>query len=364
MNRWSLWAITGAAVIAVFITFVALSRPRFRLAVPSPTVKCPIVRLEPSTLDIGNVEPGTEVKCSVEVANDGDGVLRIANLRTSCGCTTAILADTQLASKQLEWMSVSFRAPIESGEINHLITFDTNDPRRPHVSVPIRGRSSWQVECVPGALEIHGVAPNKDHTECVELVSQASYAFSVRNVSASDDQITVAADERVTEGRRRYRVTVRSNSVGQHCGYVSFTTDSVRRPEIVLPVTFWVEEPSLVSPRQVIISSAHPGEARFVALKIREAPLDFSRDNISLETEDAPSGGLPFRLVSAAIRRIGNSANAVLVTLKIEVPNREGYSRGIITINGLGSDRVVAVPVAALIRAKSQPISSEDVGED
>ncbi|MDX1615655.1 MAG: DUF1573 domain-containing protein, partial [Candidatus Promineifilaceae bacterium] len=57
----------------------------------------PAITLEKIQLDLGDVPNGQVIVRDVEIRNDGDAVLLVEGVSTSCGCTSATVEPLELA---------------------------------------------------------------------------------------------------------------------------------------------------------------------------------------------------------------------------------------------------------------------------
>jgi hypothetical protein len=107
-------------------------------AAPADT---PVPRLElPSAShNFGRVYGSWDVTHVFAVQNTGTADLKIGNLVTSCGCTTAELSSDVIPPGQRADLTVTFDANYHptSGEVTRLVWFATNDPAQPWVEVRI-----------------------------------------------------------------------------------------------------------------------------------------------------------------------------------------------------------------------------------
>ena len=89
--------------------------------------------------DFGRIPPRPDVAHIFAVQNTGDADLRIDNLVTSCGCTTARLSSSVLPPGQRADLVVTFDPDFHptEGQVVRLVWFATNDPAQPWAEVRI-----------------------------------------------------------------------------------------------------------------------------------------------------------------------------------------------------------------------------------
>ena len=97
--------------------------------------------VETQELDLGDVPNGTIATRDVAIRNDGDGILVVDNISTSCGCTTATLAPMQIAPGETGTLHIEYDAgahgPELTGPLVRQIFINSNDPNQPEVVVEV-----------------------------------------------------------------------------------------------------------------------------------------------------------------------------------------------------------------------------------
>jgi hypothetical protein len=101
-----------------------------------PEAKRPVVVVRPSEIDLGRVAVGHSVTTGFTLGNSGSAPLIIRDVRSSCECSTAILAGRDLRPGESEPVTVVFK-PRVPGFRRHQILIRTNDPRRPALVVTL-----------------------------------------------------------------------------------------------------------------------------------------------------------------------------------------------------------------------------------
>jgi len=98
----------------------------------------PVIRFSETNWDFGPVkstEPQTHV---FVVANVGNAMLEILDVKTSCGCTTAGQWDRQVAPGKTGVIPIVFNASKFSGPVKKLVTVTSNDPETPEQKLLIQ----------------------------------------------------------------------------------------------------------------------------------------------------------------------------------------------------------------------------------
>lgn len=100
-------------------------------------------RIEVSTteFDFGTVLNSEPVSQTFQVRNTGKGILEIERISTSCGCTTAEIANPSLALGQVTDLTVTYDPLAHdgaTGQFMRIVYIYSDDPDTPEASLTIR----------------------------------------------------------------------------------------------------------------------------------------------------------------------------------------------------------------------------------
>jgi hypothetical protein len=98
----------------------------------------PSMALDKTDHDFGDVVSGELVKTSFIVSNAGDAILTLHDIRTSCGCTSAVAATRQVPAGGSTHITVSYNSSGESlGNKTQGVVIVSNDPMQPMTRLEI-----------------------------------------------------------------------------------------------------------------------------------------------------------------------------------------------------------------------------------
>jgi hypothetical protein len=109
--------------------------------------KGPAIKFEELKRDFGNKKMGEVLKHKFRFENVGDEPLVIHRIRTSCGCTAAILTKKELDPGEKSEIQVTFNTRGYYGEQNKFIYVESNDPS--HSAVQLMVSASIEVPPSP-----------------------------------------------------------------------------------------------------------------------------------------------------------------------------------------------------------------------
>lgn len=84
-----------------------------------------------STHDFGSVKEGNKVNYTFKFKNAGKSVLEIKDVKTSCGCTAALISDKVIEPGQEGTLKVELDTKGRTGKMSRNVTINSNDPDEP-----------------------------------------------------------------------------------------------------------------------------------------------------------------------------------------------------------------------------------------
>jgi uncharacterized cupredoxin-like copper-binding protein len=115
-------------VIIFLISFVSIF----------PQLLAPKVGVQQLTHDFGNIKVGEVVSHTFVISNNGGDLLKINNVKASCGCTAASPDKKELKPGESTNIVVTFNSKGRKGPQTKTVTVSTNDPEKPQVTLTIK----------------------------------------------------------------------------------------------------------------------------------------------------------------------------------------------------------------------------------
>ena len=103
-----------------------------------PQLISPKVGVQQLSHDFGNINQGDVVNHSFVIANNGGDLLKINDVKASCGCTAASPDKKELKPGESTNIVVSFNSKGRKGPQTKTVTVTTNDPEKPQVTLTIK----------------------------------------------------------------------------------------------------------------------------------------------------------------------------------------------------------------------------------
>ena len=222
--------------------------------------------------DFGTVEQGEKVMHLFRFTNQGGKDLRITSLKTSCGCTAAIVSEKVIPSGGEGTISATFDTSRFIGEKKKTIGVHTNDPNQAVTTLTLQGEVRVEVAAEPPQLYVGRLQRGKQVTRAVEVLSDAGSGITITKVENNHPSIRVQTEPLERDGKqgKKLLVTVAKDAaLGRLNDQITVTTTSTKRPSIIVPVFGSLEGDLLVQPPQVTFGVVQPGESKARKVNIK-----------------------------------------------------------------------------------------------
>lgn len=107
-------------------------------AIALPQMVGPKAVVKNSEYDFGNINQNDIVKHSFTITNTGDDVLKISDIRASCGCTAATPDKNELKPGESTQLLVTFNSKGRKGPQTKTVNLKTNDQNNPNLTLMIK----------------------------------------------------------------------------------------------------------------------------------------------------------------------------------------------------------------------------------
>src|SRR3989304_170994 len=91
----------------------------------------PVLHFPEAHHDFGQVQEGKVVEYTFAFENSGKSILKISDIKTSCGCTAALVSSEKLEPNQQGTLKVELDTFNRKGKMSRTITITSNDPKNP-----------------------------------------------------------------------------------------------------------------------------------------------------------------------------------------------------------------------------------------
>lgn len=215
MNRW--WCFLFVVLAAVVLTLPlgpALShepQADHPQVAPPPEKKAgaPQLQFAETTFDFGEIYQDAEVDHRFRFQNIGSGELKIAGVRSTCGCTAAVSSASAIPPGESGEIVVTFNSAGFAGPITRTIEVLSNDPERSYLTLQLTGQVKTVLTVTPPRLvflvykeELPKSLPP------VQVEPNPGQAFEITRVESSSASMKPTVTSLSPEQGRGYRLTV------------------------------------------------------------------------------------------------------------------------------------------------------------
>jgi hypothetical protein len=337
--------VSGYFVVRTFfllLAFCSLSCLGFGCSPTKPiqdALSGPVVEITPSDGTKIMLLPGQKGTLTWTVKNRGKTVLRILNLSTSCGCAKARIDANEIPAGESACIYLDFNGT-DVGTKDHVIQFETNDPHRREIALPLRAVIQYPIEVFPASLSFEGdvgesiiesvvIRPLDDEPLIIESVDCDDSALSQKILTHS-----------ANEARVRFVASIQE--VSRRTAFVDFKFNhSLGEFVYRLPVIIAADEAANVSPTRVLLADCQPGAIQQLNFKI---PTNQKVADVRISPN--LQGQVPFSVVRYTTNETDSNVKNVLVQLSIG--DATGYQKATLEFH-FENSIVESIPLSGFV---------------
>ncbi len=282
-------------------------------------------RMFPTTdHDFRVVGRGTTAEYHFEFTNPYKESVRVASVRTSCGCTTPSVTRNLVRSRETAAVVAKLNTDTHIGDKSAVITVVFDEPFYAEVQLSVRGHIRTDVTCSPPEVNFGEVIPGTDKRQDVVITHSGGTNWEILDVRShcSDLVVALSPAER-SPGIVRYRMSVKTKdtlAAGELRERLTLVTNDSRFPTIDLAVTGRVRPALEISPAALNFGTVRIGETVEKRLVVRaERPFAIERiePGDSRYEVDVPVGEKQLHFVKVrftATEPIGNRSDEIRIS--------------------------------------------------
>lgn len=202
----------------------------------------PSISVDNPLHDFGVAETGDKIEHSFVIKNVGRSRLTVTQVRASCGCTTAEIADKEIEPGGSRELKVVLDLRDRRGSQNSVVTVKSNDPEHDELKLSLVGSAVSRVTISPPLLDVGRVVSTEAGVaKPVQILTAQGLELKVTDVSTSSPSIVAAVDTTV-EASHRITVSILPGlEPGPLRGWVKVHTNHQNQyREISIPVSGYV----------------------------------------------------------------------------------------------------------------------------
>lgn len=224
--------VIGTFSIQIWLGTGALAAESKEAKSATPKIAVP----EPN-FDFGKVLEGETVTHAFVVENQGHAPLRILNVQTSCGCTTAQKPETIAPGAKENIVVQGNTRGYGGSSFNKTITVTTDDPAQPSIALRLTGRVASFARIEPNHILISGREGDALQAQAT-ITPEADYPFKIVKTTLNQS-LSEKIQVTLSEQKGVYHLHVRNliEKPGNYRGNILLATDSSVRPQLSLFVS-------------------------------------------------------------------------------------------------------------------------------
>ncbi len=206
----------------------------------------PSILLEQPVFNFGQVAEGAKVEHTFRFKNSGDAPLVIEKVRSSCGCTAALLSTKVVQPGEYGEVKTTFNSSGFSGPVVKTVSIYSNDLVQKMVRFQLQGTVQKEVLLHPARLRFPALVAGASSRATVTLTNKGQQPLFLSDLKTTSSEMTgtLSATRLEPEESTQLEIVV-TPTAGKpgFAGYVTLRTSSPRNPLLRIPVTGKVTEP-------------------------------------------------------------------------------------------------------------------------
>ena len=215
--------------------------------------------------DFGTVARGAAAEFAFEFENPYEEDLRVAGVRTSCGCTTPIITKKELKTFEKSKIIAKYNTRSFLGQKGATVTVIFDKPFYAEVQLEVSGYIRSDIVFDPGKVDFGEVDQFSTVEQSLDLTYAGRSDWKVVDVRSNSKHFEVVLDETErANGKVGYKMKVRlkdDTPAGHFQDQLTLITDDNRLKTIPLLVQGNVVSPLTVAPSSLFLGVLQPGQS-------------------------------------------------------------------------------------------------------
>jgi len=227
MSRFSL-------LLVFFVLFVPVS---YCFAAEAPLA--PHLVVERPDFDFGKTWNGLKVQHSFVLRNEGSAPLVIDRVRSSCGCTVALLSDREILPGEEAELSATFDPTRFHGNVVKTLYVYSNDPAFKVVQLYLRGTVIDAIKAEPSRIDLGHMASDETKDYIVTLTNQSGEQLTFLPPRTSNKEVSAEITPQVVAAGAAAQLKLKIEAPEDRNrlnAYVVIQSTSERAAELRLPI--------------------------------------------------------------------------------------------------------------------------------
>lgn len=280
--------------------------------------------------DFGHVARGAKAEFAFELQNVYEEDIHIADVRTSCGCTTPTITKPTLKTWEKGTIVATLNTRSFVGQRNSTLTVVIDKPFYAEVQLTIAGYIHSDVDFQPGVAALGDIEQGTTGEQTITVTYRGGANWQIADVRSANSHLEVELAEPIRQpGLVSYKMVVRLKAdapAGTLQDQLTLVTNDQRMPAVVLPVEGRVTPPLAVNPSPLLFGSLSPGQSATKQLVLTgKQPfrvLSIAADNEAVQFKTAPDVTKKVHLIPVTVIAPQQSGEFhYTITVETDLPN-------------------------------------------
>ena len=223
--------------------------------------------------DFGHVAHGSKSAFAFELTNLYEEDVHIADVRTSCGCTSPTVTKNTLKSWEKGSILATLNTQSFSGQRSATITVVIDKPYYAEVQLLVTVNIHNDVEIQPGAVSFGNVDQGGTAEREVTVTYYGRNTWQIKDVQSANQNLEVELSDPIRQPDRvSYKMLVRlkhSTPAGYLNDLLTLVSNDRRLPAVSISVEGQIVSPLSVSPASLFVGALKPGQSVTKQLVVR-----------------------------------------------------------------------------------------------
>lgn len=190
-----------------------------------------------TTKDWGKVSPSeSPLKYNLVIRNTGNQILKISNVRPTCGCTTAPLEKNELKPNETTKVDITFNVAQNTGPVSKQIFIYSNDPINPSIIYTLMAEVVRPLTILPSThMSFRDLVIGMTGESKLTIKNTSNRNITMSDFKTSPEELTInlSGTKRLRPGEEVELIaTIRPRRVGNINTRISITTDHPEFPTV------------------------------------------------------------------------------------------------------------------------------------
>lgn len=210
------------------------------LALPTTVLAAPNLLAEAPQFNFGRVAEGSKTDHTFRFQNTGDAPLLIGKVRSSCGCTAALLSAKKLAPGEWGELKTIFNSKGFQGKVTKTVYVYSNDPDQPQAKFRLQGEVLRELLVTPRRLQFRAGKDKTPFAATINLRNNGSTQLFLSDLKTTSKELQADISSSQLAPGESAQIAIRltpNTDKNRFAGYVTLRSSSPRTPTLRIPVT-------------------------------------------------------------------------------------------------------------------------------